>query len=347
MVDVIKYVPVVKWKGGEKLALKNLNQNLKNYTIPLIELVNDEGDTPDKLTDDIRKFWPDSNSAYVDIHYRGPKRGLGALSNILDFPNGVDIIPVVRTDTSLILHEVIKNIVLANRNGLAVRIVVKEDDDFEITSAEIEALLKALSQTKATSDLIIDFQYISASIDYSKIASSIASSIDLSQWRRVIVTAGVFPDYLTEFVPDADNFLDRSEWKLWNEFMHLFKRHTVFSDYTCRHPIFYPKPANRGSQSLRYSLDDKYQIFRGKIQDKTYKRLAHSLNEVSLYGDIYPRNFSWGDEFIHEKAEQFSNILMSGQDVETADIPAGSQEQWVAATVNHHIAVVLKRNLHI
>ena len=59
MVDEVKpvYVPALKWRQGEKLALKNLSDRLKSSIIPLIELVNDEGDNPEDLSNDLFAFW--------------------------------------------------------------------------------------------------------------------------------------------------------------------------------------------------------------------------------------------------------------------------------------------------
>ena len=347
MVEVTKYVPIVKWKAGEKLALKEVDSNKKKFIIPLIELVNDEGDTPPLLTKDIQKYWPDTNTAYVDVHYRPTSFALNALHNLAEHSNGVDLIPVVRTDTSLILHEAIKSVALAFNNGVAVRLVVDEGSDFEIANSEIEATLKAVAQSKHKSDLIIDLLYINDSFKYSETIKSLVKSIDLKPWRRVIVSSGVFPDYLTDFTPNEDNFLPRSEWQFWDEYKEFFSRETIYSDYTCRHPIYYPKPGSPGSKSLRYSLEERYQVFRGVIQDKPFKRLVHALNAVSLYGKEYPATFSWGDRYIHEKAAIFTDFLESGEEIDKANLSAGSESEWVSVTVNHHIAVVLKRNLKI
>ena len=71
------------------------------------------------------------------------------------------------------------------------------------------------------------------------------------------------------------------------------------------------------------------------------------MNAVSLYSDQYPASFSYGDNYIHQQATDLQQVLEDGLDPEDyTGFNPGNPGNWVAATVSHHIAVVMKDNLH-
>ena len=339
------YVPILKWRKGEKVALKNLDTRQRKSIIPLIELVNYEGDNLSDLSRDIHTHW--SETAYLDVHHRPKAFALNALDAISNHVDGLDIIPVARLDTPQILLEGIKNVALMYNNGIAIRIEVHENIDYELARKEIDLILKQLSVPINKCDLVIDFGYLSDTKSYKEIIDNVTEKIPLREWRRVVISAGVFPMDLGSFKPNEDNYLARSEWLLWLKYKHLFGREVIFSDYTVRGAL-YVQRGNPGSVSIRYTLEDRYQVFRGKQQDKSFKYLVHSFNIRTLYGDQYTNRYSWGDSVVHEKATQLEDCLSSGFDPETyEDFSPGNAADWVAASVNHHINVVLKSNLGI
>ena len=134
MVDEVKpvYVPALKWRQGEKLALKNLSDRLKGSIIPLIELVNDEGDNPEDLSKDLSAFW--NRTAYLDVHHRPQHFARTALNNVAEYNKNIDIIPVVRLDSPQIVIEGVKNVAGMYDNGFALRIIANQGIDFSLLS---------------------------------------------------------------------------------------------------------------------------------------------------------------------------------------------------------------------
>ena len=161
MVDEVKpvYVPALKWRQGEKLALKNLSDRLKSSIIPLIELVNDEGDNPEDLSNDLFAFWS-GRTAYLDVRHRPDHFAHRALNNIASHTQKIDIIPVVRLDSPQIIIEGIKSVAGMHNNGFALRIIPNQDIDFSILTEEVELTLNQLSTSRAKVDLMIDFGYL-------------------------------------------------------------------------------------------------------------------------------------------------------------------------------------------
>ena len=348
MVDEVKpvYVPALKWRQGEKLALKNLSDRLKSSIIPLIELVNDEGDNPEDLSNDLFAFWS-GRTAYLDVRHRPDHFAHRALNNIASHTQKIDIIPVVRLDSPQIIIEGIKSVAGMHNNGFALRIIPNQDIDFSILTEEVELTLNQLSTSRAKVDLMIDFGYLKNQTQtYQAALDSIASAISFNDWRRVIVAAGSFPLSLQEFRPNEDNLLKRKELELWQKNKTAHGRNLIYSDYTVRNPDNVVKGFSRGSVSVRYTLEEKFQVFRGTREDKSFKYLVHAMNIKALYSEIYPENYCWGDEAIAEKASQFEKCLSDGADPETYDgfLPGGPAD-WIALSINHHMTVVLKGNM--
>ncbi len=341
------YVPVLKWRKGEKLALRNLPDRLQKLIIPLIELVNDEGDNPEDLPNDISKFW--HRTAYLDVRHRPKSFARRALDNIVSNNQDIDIIPVVSLNSQQIIMEGIKNVVGAYNNGFALRIIIKQDLDFSLFIEEVKLKLKYFAIAKNKVDLIVDFGYLEGKTQtYKTVLEKIADTISFDDWRNVIVAAGSFPPNLEGFRPNEDNLLNRTELELWKKNKTICGRNIVYSDYTVRNPDNISKGFSRGSISVRYTLENDFQVFRGTQEDKPFKYLVHAMNIRELYSDAYSESYCWGDEAITEKANQLKRCLDSGTNPETyGELSPGNSTGWVAWSVNHHITVVLKDNLRI
>ena len=341
------YVPVLKWRKGEKLALKNLPDQLQKSIIPLIELVNDEGDNPEDLPNDISKFW--HRTAYLDVRYRPKNFARRALDNVASNNQNIDIIPVVSLDSQQIIMEGIKNVVGIYNNGFALRLIVDQDLDFSLLIKEVDLKLNYFAIAKDKIDLIVDFGYLESKAQtYKTVLKKNADSISFDSWRNVIVAAGNFPLSLKEFRPNEVNLLNRTELELWKKNKTMRDRNIVYSDYTVRNPDNIIKGFSRGSASIRYTLENNFQVFRGTQEDKQFKYLVHAMNIRALYSDIYPESYCWGDEAIAERANQLEKCLNDGFDPEAYEgFSPGSPTDWVAWSVNHHITVVLKSNLQV
>ena len=348
MVDEVKpvYVPALKWRQGEKLALKNLSDRLKGSIIPLIELVNDEGDNPEDLSKDLSACW--NRTAYLDVHHRPQHFARTALNNVAEYNKNIDIIPVVRLDSPQIVIEGVKNVAGMYDNGFALRIIANQGIDFSLLSEDVRLMLERLAGSRSKVDLMVDFGYLEGKIQtYRATLENIADSISFNDWRRVIVVAGNFPPSLQGFRPNEENLLKRSELELWQKNKVTRGRELIYSDYTIRCPDNVAKGL-RGSKSVRYTLENDFQVFRGTREDKPFKYLVHAMNIKDLYSGIYPEGYCWGDEMIAEKANQLEECFKDGADPEVyGGFSPGNSTNWVALSINHHMTVVLKSNLQV
>jgi Beta protein len=339
------YVPAIKWRSGEKTALKQLDDKLKSQTFPLIELVNDEGDNPNDLALSIKSTW--RSPAYLDVHHRPTHFGRTALNSVTQNIDGLDLIPVVRLNSPQLIIEGVKNVASMNYNGIAIRIEVSNIENYNLLQTEVDLIIEQMGNITEQIDLIIDFGFVDKHKDCKTIINNLVKNLGFSRWRNIIMLSGAFPLSLSEYKPNEDNFLARTEYTLWRQCAPQIRGDVIFADYTVRNPNNISK-GQRGTISLRYTLEDRYQIFKGTLADKGFKYLVHALNARTLYGYMYSERYSWGDGYISEKATQLERCLENGYDPEKySDFTPGNATDWIAATINHHIALIRKSNLKL
>lgn len=321
------YVPVLKYKQGEKDALYTLDDKIKDNVLPLIEV------TPDTISkfNGVAEFWDDrdyildvSPEYYHELTTEEYKR-------ILKYCKKEHVIPCV----NLLDNEHRISYLSENINGIAVRIFLNEilDDEFDVNFSNLIKLISC-----ENTDLIIDLQYI----DPRKLnevifltRSVINMLSNLNQFRRIILASNSFPKTL-DVDKDKLTLLPRIESKIYNKVkLQLVKKdiNLIYSDYAVNHWSYFEFiPGMQPSFNIRYTFDDKYVIYkgdtikRGGLDFDKVKRGCDLLVTSSYYlGDSY----SWGDHEIYEKHVKNTN-------------KPGSLTTWRAIGTSHHICHVVK-----
>ncbi|KYH30708.1 beta family protein [Neomoorella mulderi] len=60
------YVPILKWKEGERLALRRLSDEAKNNLCPVLNIMKET--KPDSFASEIIKNWGEGRRFYLDFH---------------------------------------------------------------------------------------------------------------------------------------------------------------------------------------------------------------------------------------------------------------------------------------
>ena len=85
----------------------------------------------------------------------------------------------------------------------------------------------------------------------------------------------------------------------------------------------------RMSAALRYTLDDGYLIVKGRnTRDHGMEQVRDLCKTLMDSGSYYGKEFSWGDNWIHECAGGAST---------------GNATSWRKVGLTHHLAVVLRQ----
>jgi len=336
---MIKYIPFLRGKTGEFVALQNLDEEVLDVICPLIQFLPDTnqkraGNYLQKISSELINAWNfDGNLIYFDTNYLKDMHFIADLMRVLT-DNGINLIPVIQPSSP----EEYLNIVRDNHrdNGIGVRIQVGSYRPTDLISM-LENVLNKFDIEISDIDLIIDLQYIDneANIDrykrtFFRFYNALPNPLSV---RRIILSSGSFPVDVNEFRVNTISRITRIEESLWRAVRHdIGKAPLVYGDYGNIHPIYNPEAkAFPGSCTLKYTSDQDFYIFRGVKANKVEEGFEqyHTKSKELIRSAIYDgRDFSWGDEQIYKCAKH--------------EITSGNAGSWVKYTLNHHFLKVIK-----
>ena len=345
MFDHKHYVPIIPWKRGERIALRELLDSDREVIVPLIEISHDFVDKkPDffetgrfvhSMLSEIASYWGDA-PAFIDLHTLARLSSTSVARHIETFFHysaeaGLKLCPVLKLQPPGSYQEVICK-VIQSAQAMCLRLHVKDFEGDAITG-RIDQVLSRVKLPPSSVHLLMDLQLINEeSINSFALYEKLPH---LSAWNTVAVAAGSFPPDLSH-LQVGEHLVPRVEWQLWKRI--AASRHTsripLFGDYAVLHPFVRPNfPGMNISASLRYTTDDYWVIMRGE----------GLRNEGGAGFDQYPANaellmqrqeycgaeFSYGDRYIFERPSKKEN--------------PGNPTTWIAAGVNHHITFVARQ----
>ncbi len=339
------YVPVVRWKRGEQIALRQLREEEKHAMTPLIELAPTDlaGDDAEaakftsKAIMGIQRNWG-SYRAFLELGRVGSRFDQGHESEIASVIFGAArearlvLVPVVRVPGGSLPHEALRRAVSISEGRACLRIKSAELPR-QALHASINACLTVLDLTPSDVDLVLDIGLVGPSNVAMRNFSP--GSLWEYDWRTLSIVGGSFPKDLTGYSV-GQHEITRLEWVRWRlEAPELFRRHgriPTFGDYMTLHPEFCePRPGMNPSASIRYTSEDSWVVMRGEglqnengLGNRQYYGNADLLCERKEYCGS---TFSFGDNYIWKVASR---------NVESP----GSPGTWLSATVNHHITFV-------
>ena len=227
------YVPILKWKRGEQIALENLSQASKSRIIPLIEIPPIDYDwvnnTPKKTIDahiadfcsQVSNHWG-TNKFFLDLCWI---EGDGLLSNgkhpidhiITEATTyNLNIAPVVGLDRSQGYIQSISNLIQDGKvNELCIRV---ETDDFTGINQSLTALLNKLNINSTQCHLIIDLKEISSnnlSLYQVIIPMFLSNLLNLNSWMSIALCGTGFPINLSSISKNSHAQIPRTEFTLW------------------------------------------------------------------------------------------------------------------------------------
>lgn len=292
------------------------------------------------------------NPTFIDVHLLHGDIRASSLEQILSSSMELDlfsipvtyIIPVTSTSADMATRTIAVNYAKKSGHGLCIRIDESHLEDADIAS-HIKGFLAENKLDIENTDLLVDLRVVDQVTDVTTLVQQLASLPDLKKWRSFIVSGGVFPKDLTNFTAGEVHSLDRFDWKLWNALRQANKlpRLPLFSDYTIQHP-FYEYVAAIGSASVRYTADNEWWIFRGKIPGlinrKTKEKgpgreqyIGHA--QTLIKRDFYKKkDFSFGDAEIDRIAA-------------TDNTKPGSPTTWLTIGINHHITLAARQTSNL
>jgi hypothetical protein len=339
-----KYLPILKWKQGERIALRNLKPVQWDQVVPIIEL--QPIDTaPDraslkealppylaKIADELSKALPEDSSCGIDTRYvaAGYSRQaelLNAVCQRLSKLTNLDILPVI--PSALVQAEPDQLARLAEQfNEHILRI-----DTPSVAVAQVQPIVDCVQQHIPHSLLhIVVDQFSLVGKDPKATTSTVKPYLDAaiaSECSSVTLAGGSFPVNLIGFKQGVQDIV-RVEWKVWTSIRKLADYADVrYSDYCVTHPAQPPglDPTQvNPSVAIRYAADGFWRLFKAGGFKKGAPNQYNSLCQLLLTDTVYSGpTYSYGDKCYTDAA--------------AFKLGGGNPSSWRRDATNHHLVL--------
>lgn len=348
------YVPVLKGKGGEWLALENLDSRVVERLCPCFDIParptkvkrKKPESTEQYLTKklrELREVWSAGRRCLVDL-FDTPLEtrtttGEHYITHVAMAAEQLRLAPTLVTglDRDSAHHEAIRQAISAGKSdGACIRVQRSNMAGVQALGSNLRGLLASLGVDRKQCDLMLDVREIRPDEEQDvadmlmKILVGLGGILD---WRAVAIVGTGMPESLSELVrPQTVAEIVRRERAVWNLLTRRPpKRTLLFGDYGIVHPDspdLEPQSLNM-APAVRYTSDEKWIVFRGKGWKNhpegfgQYRGLAAACTAHEAF---LGSGYSWGDLYIQECA--------GGRK------PTSNPQRWVAVGTNHHLTYV-------
>jgi Beta protein len=350
MFDHKHYVPILRWKRAEWVALGKLTLEDRRSITPLVEPTpwsfkgrnNKPAPNPaDVLTKnalDLQEQWG-LTPFFVDLWHVDPSLRIASSFHPLEFlaeqarSRGLGLIPVTGLHRDRHYQAAVTSVITRDRRGACIRIHPTDVESPEFPE-NLSGLLGLIGLEMENADLLVDYQVWRQGAPTVAALSNLIPDID--RWRTFSVASGAFPRDLTGFTI-GQHTLPRFDWMGWKAQVStcpIPRRLPTFSDYTIQHADFAEPPEYANfSASIRYTSNDYWVIMRGEsvFQDNGpgFAQWPANAQLLCSRNEYCGPKFSFGDQYIHQMGAQI--------------LSTGNAETWLRAGVNHHMVFVVRQ----
>ncbi|MGV0986656.1 MAG: beta family protein [Limnohabitans sp.] len=339
-----KYLPILKWKQGERIALRNLKGDQWDGVVPLIELqpISAAPNFPslqaalpdylDKIAKDLVKALPEGTACaidtrYVSTGYTKQAQLLYAVSLRLGKLTDRQILPVI---TSALAQSEAAQLerIAEHFDEIIVRI-----DAPSVDVAQVQPIIELVKDAfkNGAVHVVVD-QFSLVGKDYKVVATAIKPYLDeavASKSASVTIAGGSFPVNLIGFKQGTFD-IERVEWKVWKQIRKGSAYADIrYSDYCVTNPALSPEmdPTQMNpSVAIRYAADGHWRLFKAggfkKGAPNQYMALCQLLLSDSVYTDP---TYSYGDKCYADAA--------------SAKLGNGNPSSWRRDATNHHLVL--------
>lgn len=338
---MVNYVPMLRMKRGELVALQHVRPLTKAKITPFLDVSSDRFrgtkatskkpavSAPDAIAEAIQKHWG-SGKIFIDAS----KVAASAVSShpILDIANacsasGISMVPATQLSADAAYQADISKIVSKFGQGMCLKIDLAE-------MAAASAWIGALPVSPSDIDLIVDLgSNVSTALSMSSAVASTFSGLSAgSKWRSVTMVGSSMPENFSGYAKGS-YLINRDEATLWNSVVKSGLPYSL--DYGDFATVAVTAPASGIAWGFpinaRYTLEDEFLICRGvkttgpSAVDMETQLVDHAKSIVA-HPKRAPIAGCWADKQIDSIA-----ATSSGQ---------GNLEKWVNFGVNRHIELV-------
>jgi len=338
------YIPILKYKQGEQIALRQLAPSIRERVRPILLLVNQ--DKPGVLVKKIRRDMGDNTPFYVDLHPKirsvlNEEQEKSYLESVYTELGAVNLpfVPIIQHDCSATQLALLRGGAYTTR-GMGIRVPLSKAKYLPSIIAEVCA---STGCPISSVDLIIDAGQISSLSDdtIEVLASSAADAITIMKTRKMAlrilaIAASAFPNALSGIKQNAVTRIRRLDWLLWKA-VRAIHEDVVFADFGVDDPLD-PTYTDGATiiATIRYTLNDDWFIARGKhdaSRPNDYSQFHAVARLIAADNTLFRgESYSFGDGRIHD----VSKSPCTGKGCKH-----GNLATWVTVGLNHHMTHVV------
>ena len=341
--DANHYVPVLKAKRGEKVALQGIRVTLRERITPLFQIVERTDKTIDAHLETSFKNLAGSLSGYSrcfldaqELAAEGPAVALRVFERASE--EGIPFSPV----TGITRTADVAAALSYRQNGLALRLT-REEFESGTLAPQIQEFLNSNSLAAGEIDLIVDLGTVTEMIPPGVSALTEAFLADIpsqQEWRTLTVSACAFPISMGGVARHSHDLAERADWISWRDSLHTnrhsFERLPTFSDYAIQHPSgvegFDPK-IMQVSATIRYTTDTHWLLVKGES--------TRSIRPGEQFPELATR-LVYGHLQHHFAGVSHCSGCKSIKDAADGQSGYGSAEAWRRLGTVHHISEVMR-----
>lgn len=330
-----RYIPMLRSKAGEAVALQHLSVAAKQRAFPVIHLT-----VPVKLgfVQKLISAWagrPLAVDGTWNFSQTGNTTAFTATITALRAAN-VTALPSVEVDApALYLSAVQATLAQAPALGLVVKAKLNQ-------IAQLAAWVAAQGWPFQSVDLIVEAGYIPAVgqgvLDQVVVQS--VNSIAAHPWRTVTLSSSAAPRDFGNLVL-GPNLVPRLDWALWQNIRPLVPIALDYADYGTSSADMTEAPGYavaNATVSVKYTLDNHWLMVKGyPTRGRTGRPMAGQYRNHAIVVQSHPQFGGvpncWADMRIAQIATGV--LLPSGR-----QIPSGSRTSWVEIGMNRHLSLV-------
>ncbi len=340
-----KYVPILRWKTGEKNCLETLSSEAMQQIIPFIEVFppSDSGNNEvsaerkfSKLINSFNHYW-NSKPLYLYLSedwystVDNPEQISDIYQNFFastNHPYAIPAFDILDEINISNLHSSIKS------NGICLRVT---GNSFASLTTKLNKYTNNGWISPHNTDLLLDLQFVTADT-YPKKAVLTAAFSDIpncSDYRSIIVSCCSFPKDMSKLQSDTLNEFIRYETEIHSVALKLqehYQCNYIYADYgpmNLDDVAFMPYMVP--NFKIKYTTPDKYLIAKGFSLKKgglDLPNVATCCRQITNHPQYSGEFFSHGDKIISDTAK---GIAPS----------SGNLTNWVGYSFNHHITLIL------
>ncbi|WFB47846.1 beta family protein [Vibrio coralliilyticus] len=337
------YFPRLRWKAAEWEALQELPTNVLEGLTPIFNVLDIDWDFANNvykksLQDYLNSFgttlaasWPLNRPVIVDVGQLDSHGG--PTSHPLDIcvqdaiQHGKQIIPVYSPHYSY-------NYLAAVQRNSALGIALKLKANLLLQGHyHLPNLIAAIGVPEQHIDLIIDFEDITSCTNELITNAHLLCQQMSNQagWRNIILSSTCYPTSQAGINQHVIHTHRREEWELWKQvvFRGGLQKTPAFSDYpTSAAEITRVDPRFMQQYvSIRYSNSIDWIFVKGTAaRGNGWGQTQQLCDTLVNSGLFYGSQFSWGDQYIHDRAQ--------------GTVGSGGSIVWRKVAHTHHLTLV-------